>query len=274
MKKAINLTVLSGRNISQQDAVIPIAEAGFDSCFWVAEPDVPAKGIAASVRAAGMELSFIHAPVKKIDLVWTEGEEGRQRMEDLIYWLQQCADNGIPCMVCHVWTKFAPVEPNPIGLDRFSALLQLAERLGVQVAFENAEVGKFMTAIRRHLWSSPAAGFCFDSGHELCYNGGIDQLAEFGDKLLCVHLNDNMGQTSAEITSADDSHMMPFDGKVDWISVARRLNACGYHGALTLEIKMANKPGRHTHDRYAPLSSQELLALAFQKAVQLEKMIY
>lgn len=273
MKKAINLTVLAGRGISQQEAIVPIAEAGFDGCFWVAQPEVSTKCIAASVRAAGLDIPFIHAPVKKIDTVWVAGEEGRQRMHDLIYWLQQCADAQIPCMVCHVWTKFAPVEPNPVGIDRFSELLRLAERLGIQVAFENAEIGKFMTAIRTHLWSSPAAGFCYDSGHELCYNGGVDQLAEFGDKLLCVHLNDNMGQLGTELTSADDSHMMPFDGKVDWDSVARRLKACNYHGDLTLEIKMANKPGRHTHDRYDSLSPREILALARRKAEQFEKMM-
>lgn len=273
MKKALNLTVLSGRGISQAQAVPMVARAGFDGCFWVAEDGVAAADMAHLARQNGLAMEFIHAPVSKVDTIWMEGDEGQRRLDILISWMRQCAQAQIPCMVSHVWTKFAPIEPNALGFDRFGTLLHLAQREGVKIAFENAEVDKFLSAIRHQFWSHPAAGFCFDSGHELCYNAGRDQLEQFGDKLLCTHLNDNMGQTGPEITSQDDAHMMPFDGLVDWTNAAHRLQKVGWRGTLTFELKMKNKPDRHTHDRYAPLSPEEILALALQKAKQFETLM-
>lgn len=218
-------------------------------------------------------MDFIHAPVKGVDTLWVEGEAGEAHLAALMSWLRQCAEAQIPAMVCHVWTKFAPVEPNPLGIDRFGRLLRLGEQEGVKVAFENAEVDPFLLAVRDQLWSSSAACFCWDVGHELCYNRGEDQLALFGDKLFCTHLNDNLGQTGVDCTSADDAHMMPFDGKVDWVDAARRLRMLEYNGTLTFEVKMKNKPGRHTHDRYAALSPEEILTLAMGKARQFEVML-
>lgn len=273
LKTALNLTVLAGREISQMEAIPLIAEAGFDGCFWVAEEGIPAAEVASLSRQAGLKMEFIHAPVRHVDTLWMEGEEGEQRLNILMDWLRQCGEAQIPVMVCHVWTKFAPIEPNALGIDRFGQLLDLAQREGVKIAFENAEVDKFLAFVREQLWNHPAACFCWDTGHELCYNRGVDQLALYGDKLFCTHLNDNLGQTGAEVTSADDAHMMPFDGKVDWTSAARRLRALNYSGPLTFELKMKNKPGRHTHDRYAAYLPQEILTLAMEKARQLEKLL-
>ena len=270
LKKALNLTFLKGRGISQTDAAPLIAQVGFDGCFWSAEEGADLRSAAQTVRAAGLTLDFIHAPVDHVDKLWVEGEEGRRRLEILIGWVRQCAENQVPVMVSHVWTQFAPVEPNQLGLDRFGALLELAQREGVKIAFENAEVDKFLLYIRENLFSHPAAGFCFDSGHELCYNGGRDQLALFGSKLLCTHLNDNLGQTGPKIDCRDDAHLLPFDGQVDWTDVTRRLKKAPPLDTLTFELKMQNQPGRHTHDRYDCLSPARLLELAFERAVKFD----
>ena len=272
-KKALNLTILKGRGISQTQAAPMVAQAGFDGCFWVAEEGVSLRPVAQQVRQAGLTLDFIHAPVDQVDKLWVEGEEGQRRLDILIHWMRQCAENQVPLMISHVWTQFAPVEPGQLGVDRFGTLLDLAQKEGVKIAFENAEVDKFLLYIKEQLFSHPAVGFCFDSGHELCYNGGRDQLALFGEKLLCTHLNDNLGRTGPAIDCRDDAHMLPFDGKVDWAAVARRLNRARPLDTLTFELKMQNQPGRHTHDRYAPLSPVEILSLAYEKALRFEQML-
>ncbi len=250
-----------------------IRNAGFDGCFWVAEPDTDPMEIAKPARDQGLFMEFIHAPVPGVDKVWIEGEEGESHIRMLTQWMYGCARAQIPMMVCHVWTKYTPVKPGQLGIDRFGKLLDLAQQEGVKIAFENAEVPKFMTVVCNHLGQHPAAGFCFDSGHELCYTDGVDQLAQFGDKLLCTHLNDNMGRTGELCTSADDAHMMPFDGLVDWQSVADRLKMRNYQGTLTFELKMKNKPGKHTHDRYLQMTPEEILQLAFEKACRFEELL-
>ena len=270
LKKALNLTVLAGRGISQEAAAPLIADSGFDGCFWVAEAEKTVRSMARTVREAGLTLDFIHAPVAQVDKLWVPGEEGQRRLEILVDWVRQCGENAVPVMVSHVWTQFDSVEPNQLGVDRFGALLEEARRAGVMIAFENAEIDKFLLYIKEQLFSHPTAGFCFDSGHELCYNGGRDQLGLFGEKLLCTHLNDNLGQTGADIDCRDDAHMLPFHGRVDWEGVAARLRQARPVDTLTFELKMQNQPGRHTHDRYKCLSPAEILALSYEKALQFE----
>ena len=273
MKKALNLTILSGLGISQMDAIPMIARAGYDGCFWVADSQTALPEISLACRRQGLSLDFIHAPVSKVDTLWMEGPEGLSPMEDFTHWIHLCNQLESPRMVLHVWTKFAPITPNALGIDRFGALLDLAQKEGVCLAFENAEVDCFLAAVFQALGSHPAAYFCFDTGHELCYSDGRDQLALYGEHLLITHLNDNEGRTGPELTSADDCHMMPFDGKVDWENVARRLKKCQFSGPLTYELKMKNKPGRHTHDRYLSMTPEEILNLSYQKACRFEALM-
>lgn len=69
-----------------------------------------------------------------------------------------------------------------------------------------------------HFRGNPAVGFCWDSGHELCYNHGRDMLAQYGDRLLGTRLNDNLGvrDDGGQITFLDDLHLLPFEGIADW----------------------------------------------------------
>lgn len=267
MKMAVNLTILAGKK-TQEETIPLVAKAGFDGCFWVTEPGVTVSRLAGQVRREGLDMQFIHAPVKKVDTVWMEGPEGDAFIEMMSDWVRQCGQAQIPFMVSHVWTGHSQIAPNMLGVDRFGKLLYTAEKEGVKIAFENAQRQEFMHMIQEQLWGSPAAGFCFDSGHEMCYNYGADQLAQFGDKLLCTHLNDNLGQTGPEIDTHDDAHMMPFDGVADWKNIAQRLKKAHFQDTLTFELKIQNRPGRHTQDRYAVLQPDEILALARQKGIQ------
>jgi len=125
------------------------------------------------------------------------------------------------------------------------------------------------------LFSSPAAGFCIDTGHEMCYNRSEDMIGKYGrnGKLFCTHLNDNLGITGPEIFWHDDAHLLPFDGIADWEGIVRRLKSVEYDGILTLELTTVNKPGRNTHDRYASLSPLEFLTLARGKGLRISDMM-
>ena len=47
-------------------------------------------------------------------------------------------------------------------------------------------------------------------------------LALYGEKLICTHLNDNLGIKDFEgkTTWHDDLHLLPFDGIADWNKIA------------------------------------------------------
>ena len=117
-------------------------------------------------------------------------------------------------------------------------------------------------------------GFCWDTGHEQCYNFGKDMTAKYGDRLVCTHLNDNYGMTDVnDMTWLDDSHLMPFDGITNWQSVADRLREHGYKGELTFELTCKSKPGRTTHDIYGGLDAPGFLSLAYEKARKFRDLI-
>ena len=100
----------------------------------------------------------------------------------------------------------------------------------------------------------------------MCYNGRRDLIGKYGDRLVCTHLNDNMGQTGDAVTFLDDSHMMPFDGTADWSDIALRLNKAGYTGDLTFEIAYKSRQQRDTHKIYESLDYRGFIALVLEKA--------
>jgi sugar phosphate isomerase/epimerase len=115
---------------------------------------------------------------------------------------------------------------------------------------------------------STAAGFCFDSGHELCYNHGNDMLSLYGEKLVGTHLNDNLGIRDFEgkITWHDDLHLLPFDGIADWEGIAKRLAISKPTEYLTFELNLKSKPDRHENDAYFMMPPEEYLSEAFKRA--------
>lgn len=116
-------------------------------------------------------------------------------------------------------------------------------------------------------------GFCWDSGHEKCYNHDMDLLAKFGNRLLITHLNDNLGisDPGGEITYLDDLHLLPGDGVIDWERNTQRLNRCAPLPYLNFELNLVSKPGRNENDVYAQMPLADYFRLAYQKATQATK---
>ena len=118
-----------------------------------------------------------------------------------------------------------------------------------------------------------AAGFCWDTGHEMCYNYSMDMPGRYPGKLLATHINDNLGirDFGGAITWHDDLHLLPFDGAGDWDGIARRL--ADFDGPLTFELTTHSKPDRHESDKYGRLSPEEYLAEAYARACRLAAMV-
>lgn len=122
--------------------------------------------------------------------------------------------------------------------------------------------------------SEKHVGFCWDTGHELCYNRGKNMIALYGDRLFCTHFNDNLGirDYHGEITWIDDLHLLPFDGIADWNDIAQRLNGCKFNGELTFELNKLNRPERHENDLYEKMSLEEYFAEVYKRACKFATM--
>ena len=119
-----------------------------------------------------------------------------------------------------------------------------------------------------------SVGFCWDTGHEMCYNHSKDLLADFGHKLVCTHINDNLGikDPDGKIFWHDDLHLLPFDGIGDWQGVADRLDKWNYTGEMTFELTTASKPNRHENDVYAQMDIKDYIRTAYERACRLESL--
>lgn len=268
MKTAINLSLCSN-TISPFDIVPLVKQVGFDGCFIDAtSPEIDVCAIAQRVRENGLVLQSVHAPFTRVHKLWEEGEEGEASLSEQIACLETARKAGAPIVVCHVFIGFGGEHPNDIGVERFTRLLDRAQQLGLRIAFENTEGEKYLEYLMARVWDHPAAGFCIDTGHEMCYNHSRDLISKYGGKLIATHLNDNLGITGSSITWLDDAHLFPFDGVADWQGIASRLKNTGFDGFLTFELTTKSKPDRTTHDRYAQLDPLGVLALAHEKALQ------
>ena len=259
---AINL--MGGSGLSPEDHIALLHRIGWDGFFTGWDPDKTA-AYAEAAEKYGMNYTSIHAPFTQVRYLWDEGELGEQVTEELIACVRDCAAHRVPVMVIHPFIGFGEHTPTEAGLCNFGKIIAEADALGVRLGFENVEGEEYLAAIFERYAGHPSLGFCFDTGHELCYNRGKDMLALYGGALCHTHFNDNVGVTGEDIFWTDDLHLLMGDGIADWEGIMRRIRACDYDGVLTCELTFGNKPGKSTHDDYAAMGHEAFYALALER---------
>lgn len=267
----LGLSEQFGVSVSEQ--VRLIKEAGFDAFFagWKHGADVTPCIEAA--KEYGIGIQSVHAPFNKTDDLWGEDEALAEKgLSELIECVHVCEEHCVPIMVSHVFIGFdSDNVPTEIGLERYGRLIREAQKCGVKIGFENTEGIEYLDAIFRNFKNEKSVGFCWDSGHEMCYNHSQDLLKKYGDKLICTHINDNLGirDYDGKITWLDDLHLLPFDGIADWDYNTDMLKKCGYDGILTFELCKKSKPGRHENDIYDAMPIEAYIAEAYKRACRI-----
>ena len=213
----------------------------------------------------GLIYQSIHSPFYEVRYLWEDGDKGREVANGLIDCVKDCHKNHIPVMVIHPFIGFEDHNPTEIGLENYARIVDVADRLGVRLGFENVEGEEYLAALMERFWDSPACGFCLDTGHEQCYNGGKDMLALYGEKLCHTHFNDNFGVYDPTKTWENDFHLTMGDGLVNWRGVMDRIDATAYEGVLMCELTRGNPPQWHTHDRYAAMPLEDYYAFALDR---------
>ncbi len=218
---------------------------------------------------------YIHAPFYGMDDIWHDegGELAEIMLKDLYATINDCSDFGVKYAVLHAIIGMDNFNPTALGLERLDDIIDYAVKKDVYLAFENTEGEMYLEAILNRYSDVKNVGFCFDSGHELCYNYGKDILSKYGDRLFVTHLNDNKGMTGDELTFYDDSHLLPFDGIADWNGIAKRIKSFDYNGTLSFEVISKGRPTRTDNEIYKNLSSQEYVNEAYFKAVKFVNML-
>jgi sugar phosphate isomerase/epimerase len=115
------------------------------------------------------------------------------------------------------------------GRQSVAILTEGAYARGVKLALENGQRSEYDQVLRDLLNEFPNehVGLCYDSGHENVQGSCFHLLEEFGDRLLTVHIHDNQGS---------DTHVLPFEGTIDWDNFREVFHRLDYSGNLLLEV--------------------------------------
>ncbi len=217
-----------GYDLTPRERMRVIREVGFDGVIllWCDYFDEDYRDFPEYAAREGLFVENAHAPYRHASLLELPGELGDAHERELLACLEDCAKYAIPTLVVHPTNGTTPLGNPRVLLERFERLLEAAEKLGVNLAVENQGNPAHVDVILAR-FASERLKFCYDSGHERFYSPERDLLADHGSRLGALHLHDNSG--------AEDAHMLPYTGAVDWSRVARRLE--GYNGALGLEAQ-------------------------------------
>lgn len=225
MKKSMYFNYTKGVALSEKAAAIKNAGFNGTELFRFFDNREPLADQYKAALEAGLSVEAVHADFCHTNDVWGKSTKGDKWIDFLIECAREQGALGIPTMVVHLSRTSVPPEYNSTGLERFRLLCNEAEKCGVRIAFENLRRTDYLEYALSNI---PNAFFCFDCGHEFLYDNGYGILEKYKNRLLCVHLHDNKGEK--------DSHLLPFDGTIDWEDMGERISQTSKSFALAFEV--------------------------------------
>lgn len=262
-------------DLPYKEQLLLFKRTGFDGFFTeyeFADTDEMKK----IAESEGLIYQSVHAPYTISADLWQKGEKASSAVDTLYECLEACAKNRVPIMVAHAFIGFDEHNPTPAGIENYGKVAERAKKLGIKFALENTEGEEYLAYLMDAFKGMEHVGFCFDTGHEMCYNRSKDMLSLYGDRLLCTHINDNLGildYSGEKIFWTDDLHLLPFDGIADWQDIAKRIVKTGYMGELTFELTRNSKPNRHENDKYKKMTPEEYITEVFIRACKVASLI-
>lgn len=269
-KQKFGMSVKNHYSVPTTEIVKLLKKIGFDAVSPEWEPDADIAAIAAAAAECGMALQSLHAPFTKSADMWSNDKNASQSaLSDLMLSLKECHKYNIPVLVVHTWMGFDDIPaPTAEGFENYSKLIEKAEEYGIKIAVENTESDEHLFALMDYFKDNTNVGFCWDSGHEMCYSHSRDLLSKYGDRLIMTHLNDNLGisRFDGKTYYTDDLHLLPFDGVADWDYNVERLKKSKLPEYLNFELNILSWPERHENDCYSAMSYEQYFTEAYKRA--------
>lgn len=273
MKKGISFYY--GFKVSPEERAQKIGEAKFD-CV-ITSNDKNFKKQNGSIRRQlrlfkknNIGLSSLHMQYKTEELpyFWQESKIGDKIEKTLKQDVKTAKKFGFSCVVVHL-----KGEPNKIGYDRLNRVLKLCEKLKLPLAIENIDDQNCFLRTFENVKSDYML-FCYDSGHNHCFDPEFDYLTQFGDKLIALHLHDNLGPnvTKEQLVELNvkkndcvvDLHTLNKYGNIDWDLIAQKLAKVPREINLDYEMLLYARKNE---------TQEEVLNEVNTQACELEKMI-
>ncbi len=234
-KNKLGIYVWFGYVLPMKEKLKLIRDTGFNSVMiWWGDEFIDIDGDKYHhpdlVRFYDLYLENFHLPFEKINSIWEDNINGIDVKEMIIKSIKDASTYEVPTVVLHLSEGSNPPPINKIGLKRLYEIIDFAEKYNVNVALENLRKPERLLDVFKEI-NSDKLCFCYDSGHDNCYNGNIDILNDLGHKLVALHLHDNDG--------TDDLHRIPGEGVIDWNLVLEKLRRINFNGIFSLEVSQA-----------------------------------
>ena len=268
--KGIGITTNCRAGESFVEVLRNIKEAGFDSVMVDENCAMELEQGITLAQEQDLRVPYVHLQSWKANDLWTEGEQNRLFVKDMINRIEICARHSVPVAVLHPANTSRPNDPVPepsgAGLESMHEILRHAEKHNVRIALENIDSSKLKNLF--YLLDnvdSPYLGFCYDCGHNMLFTPEIDLMGKYGNRCIAIHIHDN---NMSECIDGwhNDEHLIPGDGKIDFDRVARQIAKSPYNGDLMLEsVQSPNCPKMN----YLNMTSKEFLKKAHERGTLL-----
>ena len=272
-KQKIGISIGNQYDIPTCDVVKILKRIGFDaiSPVWKTEEDL--SKIACAAKDCDLLMQSLHAPFTKAANLWScDDTLSAPAKDEILSAIDACVKFHIPILVVHTWIGFDyTFDPESLNYQIFDEIVSYAQQRSITVAFENTEGEEYLFALMEHFKDNDTVGFCWDSGHEMCYNHSQDLLSTYGDRLVVTHLNDNLGisRLDGKTFWTDDLHLLPYDGIADWDHTIERLKCSKRLDVLNFELNIQSKPNRHENDIYGQMSLEQYFTEAYKRACKI-----
>lgn len=255
MQKYIQCVQNNNKNVTPEETIYAIKNAGFDGVFlqWFNKDwEYSQEEQLNLCRKLGLEVVFVHLGYKGINDIWVDGEMGDNLVNYYLKDLDVCFANKIDMVVMHITASKVAPEPSLIGIKRIQKILDYAKKLNIKIAFENTKIFGYLEYLFEHI-KNDNAGICFDAGHCHCHFDDKFSWEMFENKIFALHLHDN--------DKSSDSHLLPFDGTINWEEYQGCIKQANYNGYVILESCYK--------DDYLNMSINDFYKLSLERAKQL-----
>ena len=177
------------------------------------------------------------------DISQTDMERRRAAVELFVGEMMEARDFDASTLVVHPSFDQVPDEERPRRIEALkvsmSEMEERTRRYGMRVALELLP-GMRLGRTPEELLDFTADfgdgfGFCLDTNHLTGMQGRLaETVGLLGDRLYDIHVSDYFG--------GDECHSLPGDGTNDWKAFAAALDAIGYTGPFTYEVRIQGTP--------------------------------
>ncbi len=270
-KQKIGISINNNRPIPNRQLIEMLSQIGFDAVSPKWKPDIDLGEIYAITKEFDMIIQSVHAPYDKTNLLWDK-DNCNEAKDEILKSIDDCAKYDIEVLVMHTWIGFDyAFNKDTLYFGAFDEIVEYAKNKNVKIAFENTEGEEYLFELMKRFSEYDNVGFCWDSGHEMCYNYSKDLLSIFGEKLFMTHINDNLGISdfNGRIYWTDDLHLLPYDGIGDWNYNVKRLKKSKKLDILNFELNISSKPNRHENDIYSQMPLNLYYTEAYKRACKI-----